>query len=248
MQTSVSMIPLTDRKRWIWPSNWPHRCPSEGNTAKWAWCLHTSLHQTKHKDTLTKNRISKTHTSQLCCLFRPWIPPKLPPLPPQPPPPPPTLTQTSTHANKQAGKQTVRAHTNCAYQGPGMTESVPAVLSPGKPSQDKPDGGLRGPAAAGAPGNWSHTLVTLQRVECGSYSADAAASMSRASACPFPLWGACKQCNVAISQRTEGCWLTQVNRNLKSLIDFSFSFSYYPTLIQKRWHLQSELHFKSFNF
>lgn len=104
------MIPLTDCKRWIWPSNWPHCCPSKGNTAKWAVCLHTSPYQIKRKDTLTKNRISKTHTSQLCCLFCSWISPKTLRPPSQPPPPYP---DTNKHTCKQTGR---RANHACTHK------------------------------------------------------------------------------------------------------------------------------------
>lgn len=46
--------------------------------------------------------------------------------------------------NKQTGGQTMHVDTSCPYQRPDMTEwarcrCVPAVLSPGKRSQDKPD-------------------------------------------------------------------------------------------------------------
>lgn len=135
MQTSVSMIPLTDWKRWIWPSNWPHRCPSKYSE------IHFSIWNKTQGHTDQEQNQQNTHFTAVLLVLS-LDSSQTPPLLPQPSP---TPKQTSTHANKQAGKQTVRAHTNCAYQGPGMTESVPAVLSPGKPSQDKPDGRLPGP-------------------------------------------------------------------------------------------------------
>lgn len=157
IETLVSMIPFTDWKRWIWPWKWPHRCPSKGNTTKWVLCLHTSLYQIKHKDTI--------HTSQLSCLFCPWIPPN-----PHP------NRDTNKHACKQTGRQANRAYTHKLSLSGARHENVPAVLSPGKPSQDKPNGGSGGPAEAGAPGSWSHMLLKLQRVKCRSYSTDAARS------------------------------------------------------------------------
>ena len=55
------------------------------------------------------------------------------------------LDTNKQDANKQTGGQTMHAHTSCAYQRPDMTEwvrrCVPAVLSPGKRSQDKLDRG-----------------------------------------------------------------------------------------------------------
>lgn len=114
--------------------------------------MHASITQRKHKDTLTKktqghtdqeqNRQNTHFTAALLVLSLDCS--QAPPAHPQPTPPRP---DTNKHACKQTGRPANRAytHTNCAYQGPGMTESVPAVLSPGKPSQDKPDGGWRGP-------------------------------------------------------------------------------------------------------
>lgn len=62
---------------------------------------------------------------------------------------------TSQQANKLTGKQTAHAQTSCAYRGPDMTEWVcrgcnPAVLTPGKWSQDKLDSGLWKPGTKGA--------------------------------------------------------------------------------------------------
>ncbi len=63
--------------------------------------------------------------------------------------------QASMQTNKQTGEQTMHAHTSCPYQRPDMTGwarccCVPAVLSPGKSSQDKLDGGPWEPGVVGA--------------------------------------------------------------------------------------------------
>lgn len=79
--------------------------------------MHLALQQIKYKDTLIKDRIAKTHTSQLCPSFYLWISPKNP-----------------LDTNKQACKQTNRqanhacTHTSCPYQRPDMTERACRLL------------------------------------------------------------------------------------------------------------------------
>lgn len=94
----------------------------------------------EHSDEQQKQQ----NTLQLCCSFFLWISRKYP-------------LETNKQSCKQTSRQVNHACTHsCPYRGPDTTECsccVPAVLSPEKPSQGKPDSGLWNPCVVGAPVN-----------------------------------------------------------------------------------------------
>lgn len=167
MQTSVSMIPLTDWKRWIWPSNWPHRWPSKYSEIHFSIWNKTQGHTDQEQN-------QQTHTLHSCaaCSVPGFLPNPSTPAPAIPHP------ETNKHACKQTGRQANRACTHkLCLSGARHDWKCPcgSVTRETQPRQTRRQVAR---AWAGAPVNWSHILLKRQRVKCRSYATDATRSSS----------------------------------------------------------------------